>query len=285
MLDEILINPAVQSGLLPLALSVALCLLARLGGARWATGAAVGVAYLVSHVLTLGLPPLPPVSAQQKLLYVAVGFLALGIALDATAARRAVRLAAVAAAPVAALVWLTLPLLLRGWSAEVWLGLAGAVLGTIVVMLRLERRLEDGGVGNGLTVPVTIVAAAVGTGVVALLGGSASILQLALAVATATGGFLLINWPHQRQAVGAALLLGLGGLVPVLAGQLVLYTKTPPLAVALLLPIVFADSLAERMPVRAALRPVLLGALCLVPFALAVAAAWFGAETQGAYTG
>lgn len=284
MLDQILINPAVQSGLLPLVLGVVLCLLVRLTGVRWAapwtTGLAVGAAYLTSHVLTLGLPPLPPVSAQQKLLYVAAGFLALGIALDATAARRPVRLTVVTVAPVAALVWMGWPLLLRVGSAAVWLGLVASALGAALVMARLERRLED-----GLTVPVTIVAAAVGTGVVALLGGSASILQLALAIATAIGGFLLINWPHQRQDVGAALLLGLGGLVPVLAGQLVLYTKTPPLAVALLLPIAFADSLAERVPVPNALRPVLLGALCLVPFLLAVAAAWFGAETQGAYAG
>lgn len=279
MPDQILVNPAVQSGLLPLILAVVLCLAARALGARWAAGAAVGAAYLASHLATLGLPPLPPVSAQQKLLYVVLALLALGIALDSMHARRPLRLSLAAAAPVAALLWLAFPLLLRGPSAGVWLALAGAALGAVVVMVRLERQMEE-----GVTMPVTLVAAAVGTGVVALLGGSASILQLALAVAAATGGYLLTNWPRQRQPVGSAL-LALGALVPVLAGQLLLFTKTPPLAVALLLPIVFADALAGRAPVPAALRPVLLGALCLMPFLMAVAAAWFGAETQGAYTG
>ena len=280
MLDQLFVNPAVQSGLLPLTLGVALSLLAHLAGARWAAGVAVGLAYLASHVLTLGLPPLPPVSAQQKLLYVAGGLLALGAALDTAGGRRPVRLSLAVAAPAAALVWMALPMLMRGPSTGVWPALAGAALGGAVVMARLDRQVED-----GLTVPVGIVAAGVGTGVVALLGGSASILQLALAVAAATGAFVLVNWPRQRLPVGAALLLGLGGLLPVLAGQMLLITRTPPLAVALLLPIVFADSVAGRVPVHAALRPVVLGTLCLVPFLAAVVAAWFGAETRGAYTG
>ncbi|WP_431858418.1 hypothetical protein [Azospirillum sp.] len=279
MLDQILVNPAVQSGLLPLVLALVLCLAARPLRLRWGAAVAMGVAYLASHLITLGLPPLPPVSAQQKLLYVAVGLLALGVALDAAHARQAPRVAVMALAPVAALVWLALPVLMRGGAMLTWLELAGTALGAVVFMARLERQAD-----KGVTLPVTLVAAAVGTGVVALLGGSASILQLALAVAAATGGYLLANWPRQRQPVGVAV-LGLAALVPVLAGQLLLFTKASPLAVALLLPIVFADALADRAPVPAALRPVLLGALCLVPFLLAVAAAWFGAETPGAYTG
>jgi len=150
----------------------------------------------------------------------------------------------------------------------------------VVAMARLERQVR-----SGLTLPVTLVAAAVGLGVVALIGGSASILQLSLGAAAATGGFLLANWPRQRQTAGDTLLLGIGALLPVLAGQLLLFTRTPPLAVALLLPIVFADAIADRLPVRAQLRPVLLGALCLVPFALAVAAAWYGTGAHGIYTG
>ncbi|HYH17354.1 MAG TPA: hypothetical protein VD995_01940 [Azospirillum sp.] len=282
MFSLVTTHPAVQSGLLPLAAA----LLLSVGLGRRAAGAAVGVAYLLSHLAVLGPPPFPPVAAMQKLFYVAAAFLAAGVLLDAMAARRPVRRAVALAAPAAALTWLALPILLRAatpgtWAPGVWLTVAGTLLAAGVAMLRLERRLDD-----GVTGPVIVVAAAVGTGVVALLGGSASILQLAMAVAAATGGFLLVNWPRQRHRVAAALLLGAGALVPVLAGQLVLYTRTPAVAVALLLPVFFADIVADRLPVRAgAWRPVLLGMLCLVPVLLAVAVAWTAAPVPDAYTG
>ncbi|MDP6843158.1 MAG: hypothetical protein QGH73_15920 [Rhodospirillales bacterium] len=122
------------------------------------------------------------------------------------------------------------------------------------------------------TPAIMLLFAAIGVSIVALLGASASIAQLAGTLAAAIGGFLLWNWPWARYPLGAAGVLGGGGVLLSLVLTLGLFSEdvSRP-ALGLLILIFLAPPLAARLPLgrHAVLGPVVLGIVAAIPVAIA----------------
>lgn len=248
MLD-LLHDPFVQSSLLPLlAGAVAVGLLHRLPAGRRLAAAGIGAAFLVIFALVVGVPALPPPSSMGKLFWAAAAGLALGAAADGF------RLPGRAGSALTA-VWLAASL---GWIAYPALDSATAVA-TLLVLLAVAgwvafgNRPALGGDGDGdgdggATAPAAaLLALGLAVGGTAIIGSSASIAQLALALAAAAGGFLLWNWPVERHGWGVSGRVALGVAV-LLAGVLALFTQTQATVLLLALPVLLVGRLRRRLP-------------------------------------
>ncbi|MGD9537036.1 MAG: hypothetical protein AB7P52_04700 [Alphaproteobacteria bacterium] len=269
-------NPLVQSVLIPVLGGFLLT-----GAIRFANGpsrgplvagASVALGFLIGYGLILNLPPLPPVSANQKLAYVVAAGLVLGFLLDFLRRPPFWRELVYVAGTAAALYWIAKPP--SGADAWTLLGLIALWLAVLILGYRLEK-----GRAAVLVPCVQLLIAALGLGVIALFGRSASLAQLSFGLATALGGFMLWNWPVARYPFGAALLLGAGGALAATAYVLALYSETSLIAMAILLLCFFTEFAAKRVKLPAgklgeALRPIVLAGITLIPALAAVAVAY-----------
>ncbi len=236
-------------------------------------GIAIGMGFPVGYALTAGLPPLPTLASDQKVAYLVLAGAALGLLLALTRAGRGWRRAALALWPGAGLAWIAWrPLAVA--TPSLLLTLAALWLAATAVLWRLEARAgQDADWDRVGHVPTMLAAAAVGVAAVALFAGSASLVLVCLALATAVWGANMANWGRTRAAFGIAALLAGGGGVFFLAAVAVLYAGASAAALAILLPCFWADRLAPSAggvwPRRVATL-----AVAAIPVLIAVAAAY-----------
>lgn len=272
-------HPAIQSGVLPLAIAILLTGAIRLalgaGRGPQAAGAAVGIAFLAGYAAVRGLPAWPPVQAIEKLAYLAAAALAVGLLLDLLrAGATAVRIIGVIAL-VAAIAWV-FEAQVRQADPKALIYPALLAAGGALALWRVAGQRAQ-----GVAPAVTVIVAALGLAGVALVSASLSIAQLAGALAAAVGGFALWSWPVARFPFAASGVCA--ALIPLiaLAALATLLTKAPAWALAPLLLVFFAD-LLSRLPAgsgrwREALQPVYLAILAALPAALAVGLAMLAA--------
>ena len=190
-------------------------------GAHWGkrlAATAVGVALLVAHALTFGAPVWPALSGVEKLPLLFVLLLAGGLAIEIWRPGRNAVAAVTVAAVVAIVLWLAWPQLGDGGMEMLWLLGPAAVLALAMIVL-----------------------AALGLAGASFNAGSLTLLQAALALAAAVGGFALWNWPVPRlpfNVVGVA--VGALGCFAV-ALLLLLLTEIRPWAL-LPLPLIFLSA-------------------------------------------
>ena len=284
-LEAWLADPRLQSTVAPFAVAaLAVALVRAAAGSRgdaWA-GLAVIAGFASAYALILGAPPLPPRASAHKIAYVGVAAGLLGLALDLARARPPLVRLAVAAGALAAALWLIGPRLDVSNPANLLWPALPVLAVWLVVALRLEAQI-----GAGLAAPVAVAVAAAALSLVALYGRSASIAQLAAALAAAVAGYAVWSWPVQRMALSRAAVLGAGALFLGLATQALLFTKAQMPALALLLAALFADRpaawlLARLVPpsgrLGKALAPVLLALVAALPAGAAVAVARLAAD-------
>ncbi len=272
-MTELLNDPFIQSSLLPLLLGGLAVGLLRLAGGGWAgrrlAPGGIALAFLLLFALVVGLPAFPPPSSMGKLFWSAAAGLALGLGLDATGVTgRAVSVAVAA--------WLVLAL---GWIAGPALDSLPAVV-ALVVLLAVGGWVAFAGSSDDAPKPAApaavLLALALSIGVTALIGSSASLAQLGLALTAATGGFLLWNWPRERHVWGASGRVALG-LAVLLAAILALYTQIQAATLLLALPALAAEPLRRRLPIpdnRLGLETVAVTVLAVLPALVAIGAAW-----------
>jgi len=282
---EFFTNPLVQSVLVPVAGGFILTGAIRFANGRakgpLVAGAAVALGFLVGYVLIVGLPPLTPVSNQQKLAYVVAGRLIIGFLMDFSRRPPFYRELVYIVGAAAALYWMALPKI-AGGTAWTYLSLVALWIAAGLIGYRLEKSRA-----NVVNACAPLLVAALGLGLVALFGRTGSYSQLAFSLATAFGGFMLWNWPIARYPFGATLLLGGAGALVTIAYALALYTEASPYALAMLLLCFFAEPVARRIKLPAgkigeAFRPVAVGAVALIPALAAVAVAYLTAPGQEA---
>jgi len=238
---DLLHDPFVQSSALPLIISVlAVGILHRLAPGRVLALAGIGVTFLIVFALVVGVPALPPPSSMGKLFWSAAGGLVLGVAADAVGVQGRAASVLVAAWLAAALVWIALPAL----------DSAVAVL-TVVILLAVGGVVAFGHppdrTGGAPAPAASLLALALAVGGTALIGSSASVAQMALALAAAAGGFLLWNWPVERHGWGVSGQVALG-IAVLLATVLALFTQTQAAELLLALPALLAGRLRHRLP-------------------------------------
>lgn len=260
-------HPLIVSLIVPLVLVLVMTpLLPRLFdsmlGMRLAA-AAIGLALLVSLVLTFGVPVWPAQSGMQKLPLIFLLLLVGGMIVDIIQPGRVALTIIVLTAIVLIALWLGWPQLTRGDATKVWLLLATSLLALISLYGLTVAPAES------VIRPAIIVFTALGLAGAGFNASSLALFQVALALTAAVGGFALWNWPRPRLpflATGVAV-GGLGCFALVLL--LVLLTGIRPWALLPLLLVFAADTFVRRLPVpasfsRATVEPIYIAAIGIV---------------------
>ena len=273
-MNELLDNPAVQAGVVPFVVGL---VVAGLLHRTRLMGLAIGAGFASVIVLAIGFS-FEPLTAMRKMVLcgAAACLLLLLLELRPVSPGLGVRVALAAAAAVAG-VWVVLRVLLQQDTGPALLAAVGAAAYMAV--------LVDGG-NHASADPVGSAAAGLMmglcAGVLALLGASASMAQVGIAIGAASGGALLVQMLTGKRpplgwtlALPASVLAGLVGLLAVFTASLPWYCLIPTLAIPW----------ATRFYPRAENRPVWLAAflmafLALIPVLVAVALAWFTASAS-----
>ncbi len=274
VMSDLMSDPFVQSSVLPLLLGLLAVGALRLIGGRvgrlWASGG-IALAFLALFILVIGLPAFPPPSSMGKLFWSVAAGLLLGLAADALSLRGRAASALVGGWLLLALVWIAWPGL---DSTRAFVTLA--VLAAVGLWASFADSLSG---ADKTTAPAAVLLAlALSVGVTALIGSSASIAQLGLALTAATGGFLLWNWPTERHVWGVSGRVAL--VLPLLiAAVLTLFTQAESATLLLALPALAAESLRRRLPIgegrfAPALATVVVTILAVIPALVAIAAAY-----------
>lgn len=291
---ELFDNPAIRIFAGPLlgalALGVVLRLAGGAGSGRRIASAGIGLAFAWSAAMVFGAPALPPEPGPDALVSTAAVGLIVGVLFDVYGAGEG------SSGPGGRLSgwrgWLEWGLILGfGAGAAAWLldGLGAevpvimALWGLIVYRLRrVFAKDVDVLAGDALVPLVMLMMAAAGLGLTAAAANLESSRDLALALAAAIAGFVVLSLFDRSLRFGLTPVLGAGGGILMIAVRM---TDAAPFlipAVVILGFILFADSLFHQPALArfAALRWGRFGLIALggtVPIALASAAALIGA--------
>ena len=272
-MNELLTNPAIQAGVAPFL--VALIVAALLYRSRL-LGLAIGAAFFTVVFLAVGFS-FDSLTSVRKMILVGTGatLLVLVLELASVQARAAVRaaLAAVAAVATVWVIWRVLQQ--RDTGAALLAGAAAAAY--IAALVESGNRLGSEPVRSACGALML----GLGSGVLALLGASASLAQVGIAIGAGSGAALLIQMLIGKRApVGWTLALpayvvaGLVGLLAVFTGALPWYCLLPTVAIP------WATRLVPSGD-RPVWRTAFLSAFAaLIPMLLAVALAWFAASSS-----
>jgi hypothetical protein len=262
---------------LPFAVALGIALAARWAGyvrAGLAIGLGILLGGLAGQIAVAELPALPPRGSVDKLPWLGLGGLVLGVALQRVDSDR-VRRHAIAGGLALAIVWIGWPRFVIP-QTEAWLG--GLILWGLV--LWSLGRLQAAEAGGGVVVTVLLVGATAGIG---LYSSSYSMAQLIAVLAAALVGAMVAGVRGGAGGFGPVAQLAIAGPFTGLLAMLAFYTQADPVALLLLAAIPLAASFAEPVqravlagPIaeaRPAARLAVLGALALVPAVIAVAVA------------
>jgi len=261
-------NPAVQSLALPMAAALIATALLRLAGGRAfgsaIAGAGIGIGFMAGDLSILGMPPLRPLAAMDKLPFIAVAGIVAGAALDLGRAGRSTRIIATLALTFLAAGWPGWPAVSGGDTAAM-LGLAILWALSAGVLVSLDRPA-----GQAAGPAAMLCAASLGVSLLVVLSGSTGAAQLAAALAASSLGFFALAWAPAGLAFAASGQLGAGLPLVALVAGLMHSGDVELSALPMLLPVFLAGRLSGAlMPSRAgfegALRPVLTFAIALVP--------------------
>jgi hypothetical protein len=269
ILDDPFIMSAAIATLLPLVTALVLTGALGLIASPRAAGFVIVIAFIAVHLVVFGWPIVLPRSSLQKIVYIAVAGLVLGVVLD----RRA--------AGLPALIWSAVIVAWLGWQQLigmepvdlvriVLLWLAGAFMFDRLLVLPTAD----------IAAPIMLLVAALGTSLIAFLGYAESLSQLAAALAAGAGGFLLWNWPKRRFVFGAGAVLSAATALFAVATTIMLFTRSSILAMAILLAVFLTSSLRTRIPLgsRPVLGPVVLALVGMLPVLIAIAVAVLSAS-------
>lgn len=271
-MQSLLNHPAVQAAAVPFV--VALVLAFALARTRW-LAVAVASGLVVELALTVGFA-IEPLTAVRKLMLATFIATAIAFAVEAAgvAQRRSLTMALAAAAALAAAWTLQRVLAQKEVAIAVWLAAGAMVFVFAVVGGSLQAAAS-----SPLRAAVVGACLGWGAGVLGLLGASALLAQLGLALGTASAAVALVQMIRGQEsplgwtlalpaAVGAALV----ALLASATGELPWYCLLP-------LPLVPWAARLVRAPSGAVWRSGFgAGCAALVPVVLAVGVAWLAAR-------
>lgn len=237
--------------------------LGKIGGPRLA-GIAVPAGFLLTAWLLVGLPSLPPGSAQDRMILSEAALGVAGFVIDMMRLDGASLRSVMAIALTAALVWVGFPVI----QQQDWIGIVILLVIALVAASLLPSL--SGGAEAGAEAAATLIVLTGGVAVLAVLGGSASTAELAGGLAAAFGGWALWCWPRARFVPGGAFLMGGGGALALLIAAFLLFGSGEPWAF-LVLPFSFAaPRFARALPLPRgafgqALLPVAVALIAAIP--------------------
>ena len=272
-MEEIVIDALIRGVVLPLLVAIVAVGVIRFGlaelNSKVLTAGAIAIGMLVSTTAMDSWPSFPPLSASQKLIYLVLFGVILGLIIDLIGSPANLR-------RLSALLWPTVVVGWIGWRQLTALDPVAIVNLTLIDIagIAVLWRLYDEP-GPAPNAPVALISAAFGAAIIAFIGHSSSISQFYGALAAATGGYVLWNWPMPRDTFGAAGVLGGGGAFLALTTILFQFSEINKLALVFILPVFLCPAIARatRFGRSRALAPVATGVLSAVPVAVAIAIA------------
>jgi hypothetical protein len=226
-IDEMLANPAFQSGIIPFGAALIAGLILNRLGWYW-SGLALMVGFIATVYLTAGFQ-FQPWTSTRKIL--ALGFAAagLGILLDLYPWGRRWLPAFLFSIGAAAVLWVIWPVLQRREGLDGWLLGVSSVLysGWCVASMESLRSKPTHATS-------AVIALGFGTGAVTLLGASALLGQLGLALGAAAGALGLLVSFARKVEVGSTALLPAGLLLGLIGISGHVYAKVPWYSLAML---------------------------------------------------
>ncbi len=269
---DLLDNPAVQSAAIPFVVALALGFL--LAGTRYLVVAVVS-SFVVVLALTIGFS-ITPMTSVKKLVVAVAAAAVLGLVIEiARVDARRVMVAALAVAAGAAAVWTLWRVLQQLEAPAAWAAAFGAFLLAAATM----GTAITAGTASSLRAAVTSACLGWGSGVMALIGASALLAQLGLAVGTASAAAALVQLLRKRESP-----LGWTVVVPTaVAAALIgaLASATGELRWYCLVPLPLAPLAARLVPADPSTRPwyqaIATGLAVAIPLAVAIGLAWFSA--------
>lgn len=271
-MDELLQNPAVQGGLAPFI--VALALAAALARTRLLALAQLG-GFLAVVALVIGFS-FESLTAVKKLVLVALASGAAVLALESgdpepSLAKRTVLLAALAAGCIWML-WRPLA------QQAAWPAALAALLAVAYTLTLVEATLRVG--IDPVRGSVAGLMLGLGTGLLAVLGASAVLGLVGIAAGASAGATLLVQMVRGRPAASGATISLPASAIAALAGVLAVVTASLPwycLIPALAVPV--ATRLAPHSVRPLWLRALLSAASALLPMLAAIGLAWAAVAT------
>ena len=272
-MNDLLNNPAVQAGVAPFV--VALVAAVMLHRTRL-LGLAIGAGFLTVVFLALGFS-IESMTSVRKMIVSGAAATLLVLVIEAAKldAKPAIR-AVLAAAAAAAAIWVIWRVLQQLETKGLLVAGAGAVI-YLAALVESGNRIGSDSVRSASAALMLGLAC----GVLALLGASASLAQVGIAVGASAGSVLLLQMFTGKYAptgwtlaLPANVIAGLVGLLAVFTGSLPWYSLLPTLAI----PWATRAVPAGKYPVW--LTAFLSALAALVPMLLAVAIAWFTAGSS-----
>jgi len=272
-MSNLLSNPAIQSGVIPLILAITLGFL--LKQRSWIQPTlSFGIAFYLSVYLATGLQLFPLTSTRKILI---IGFLAIiiGILLDTGKLKLKNTYSFILALGMVASLWEIWPVLVRQEGIYIF-GMLILALGYVAWLSasvhNQRKRVEQSA--------MMALALGLGTGISAILGASALIGQLAMAIGAIAGAWLLLCLFKQNVVSGSTFILPMGllsgllGVSAVIYASLPWYCLIPLLAVPLTAYIQLPDNLTK-------LKLLLLLAAFTLPFpVIAIALTWISTSSS-----
>lgn len=291
-MSELLQDPAVQGGYIPLLLGIVLALLIRLAGGRelgerW-TVLAVCIAWLIAYWILEGVR-WPAVASKQKIFYIVAVAFALGWILEVARPRHGWLIGASLAVPAVAIYWIAARTLASAETTSVLVTVVLSWAASVLVLWRLaangraeETPSEGLGDRSGLFAPSCLLVAALGAGVVYLNGAEIGLAQLNIALGAILGMYMLVNFvgfvaTGRSFHFGVVGVIGAGMIWLACAYVAILFgSAVSRIAVAVLLGCFVLDPLARRLRVGRGrvgriVQPFVYGAIVALPAVAAVA--------------
>lgn len=226
-MQDLLANPAVQSGVLPFVIAMMAGLLLKRLGWYWA-GLAITAGFTATVYFTAGFQ-FNPWTSTRKIIALGYAAVVLGVLLDIYPWSRRWLPPLLFVAAGASALWLVWPVLQRREGLDLWLLAAGSVVyvGWCAAAMESLRSKSVHAVGAAVTLGF-------GTGGVVLLGASALLGQLGLALGSAAGALWLLASFTRNTEVGSLAMFPAGMLLGLLGIGGHVYSNVPWYSLAML---------------------------------------------------
>lgn len=276
-------NPAFQSAVAPFLVSLLLVGLIWFASGRDRGSAmavcGVAIAILTAYWLTFSVPPFPARAASQKLGYLIAGATLLSLLIANLRRAPILWQTTSIVAVLSGLAWIAQSKI-RQQQYGVVLALATGAMIFLVALLACRKLPVESG--------VSVMVAGFALAGIAFLAPSASITQMALAIAVSMAGFLLWTWPKPRLGFAEAGVVAIAAPLIWLGGQTALYTKASDMALGVaafipIAPMIRQKFVAGKSPRSSALAPIITGIISGAIATVAIAIAYMSRTGTTSY--
>ena len=219
-MNDLLANPAIQSGIIPFVIAMLAAWGLRRMGWVW-SGLGFAIAYYVSVYFAAGFQ-FTPLTSTRKILILGIVAIALGLSVDFLKQKPRFLPAIIFVISAAAISWVIWPVAARQEGGDFWMMLLPSLIytGWLTASTESLRSKPDEGAMVALTLGF-------GTGISAMLGASALLGQLGIAIGAIAGGYLILLLLKQDIKLGSNFVLPVGLLSGLLGISAVVYASLP----------------------------------------------------------